>query len=143
MTPALRLLQMRSLVREFSASTIRATVERPLQFRPQPVFRFENPTAERDGAIFVGFEEFDPEGKSASLLIETRQLRSRRSGGILPGRSRPRWCRSTSRAFPGRSSLEYSAIAFCTLPYCGVRGPAPSRSAARRAYSGFPNWTSI
>jgi hypothetical protein len=69
MTPALRLVQMRSLVREFSASTIRGTVERPLQFRPQPVFRFENPTAERDGAIFVGFEDFDPE---LLMLIEVR-----------------------------------------------------------------------
>ncbi len=48
---------------------MRATVERPLQFRPQPVFRFENPTAERDGAVFVGFEDWDPE---VLMLIEVR-----------------------------------------------------------------------
>jgi hypothetical protein len=69
MTPALRMVQMRSMAREFSASTIRATAERRLQFRPQPVFRFENPTAERDGAVFVGFEDWDPE---LLMLIEVR-----------------------------------------------------------------------
>jgi hypothetical protein len=68
-TPALRLAQMRSLVREFSASTIRGTVERQLQFRPQPVYRFEKPTPERDGAVFVGFEDWDPE---LLMLIEVR-----------------------------------------------------------------------
>ncbi len=45
------------------------TVERPLQFRPQPVFRFEKPSAERDGAVFVGFEDWDPE---LLMLIEVR-----------------------------------------------------------------------
>lgn len=69
MTPALRLVQMRSVAREFSASTIRATVERPLQFRPHPVFRFEKPSADRDGAVFVGYEDWDPE---LLMLIEVR-----------------------------------------------------------------------
>lgn len=68
-TPALRLAQMRSLAREFSGSTIRGTVERQLQFRPQPVYRFEKPTAQRDGALFVGFEDWDPE---LLMLIESR-----------------------------------------------------------------------
>src|SRR5207248_623019 len=45
------------------------TVERQLQFRPQPVYRFDKPTAERDGAVFVGFEDWDPE---LLTLIETR-----------------------------------------------------------------------
>ncbi|HEY3964151.1 MAG TPA: hypothetical protein VGM05_06315 [Planctomycetaceae bacterium] len=68
-TPALRLAQMRSLAREFSATTVRGTVERQLQFRPQPVYRFEKPSAQRDGAVFVGFEDWDPE---LLMLIETR-----------------------------------------------------------------------
>jgi hypothetical protein len=63
------MVQMRSLAREFSASTIRETFERPLQFRPQPVFRSDNPTAEGDGAVFVRFEDWDPE---LLLLIEVR-----------------------------------------------------------------------
>jgi len=68
-TPPLRLVQMRSIARDFSATTIRRTGERPLQFRPQPVYRFDKPTAERDGAVFVGFEDWDPE---LLILIETR-----------------------------------------------------------------------
>lgn len=68
-TPALRLVQMRGLAREFTASTTRGTVERQLQFRPQPVYRFEKPTAERDGAVFVGFEDWDPE---LLMLVEVR-----------------------------------------------------------------------
>ncbi len=40
-----------------------------MQFRPQPVFRFEEPSADRDGAVFVGFEDFDPE---VLMLIEVR-----------------------------------------------------------------------
>ena len=68
-TSALRLVQMRRLASEFSASTIRSTTERPLQFRPQPLFRFEPPSAERDGAAFVGFEDWDPE---LLMLIELR-----------------------------------------------------------------------
>jgi len=68
-TPPLRLAQMRGLARDFSATTVRQTVERPLQFRPQPVYRFEPPTAERDGAVFVAFENWDPE---LLMVIETR-----------------------------------------------------------------------
>jgi hypothetical protein len=68
-TPALRLVQMRALLREFSATTVRGTVERQLQFRPQPVYRFEEAAVQHDGAIFVGFEDFDPE---LLMLIETR-----------------------------------------------------------------------
>jgi hypothetical protein len=68
-TPALRLVQMRALLREFSATTVRGTVERQLQFRPQPVYRFDESTVQHDGAIFVGFEDFDPE---LLMLIETR-----------------------------------------------------------------------
>src|SRR5204862_3574113 len=65
----LRLTQMRGLAREFSAATIRETVERQLQFRPQPVYRYDKPTADRDGAVFVGFEDWDPE---LLMLIEIR-----------------------------------------------------------------------
>lgn len=72
-TPALRLAQMRRLVREFSATTVRGTAERQLQFRPQPAYRFEMPTAGRDGAVFVGFEDWDPE---LLMLIEIRQTES-------------------------------------------------------------------
>lgn len=68
-TSTLRLVQMRGLVRDFSAATVRGTVKRELQFRPQPVYRFEKPTPEHDGAIFVGFEDWDPE---LLMLIETR-----------------------------------------------------------------------
>jgi hypothetical protein len=76
-TAPLRLAQMRSLAREFTATTVRDTVERQLQFRSQPVYRFDKPTAERDGAVFVGFEDWDPE---LLMLIETRET----AGG-------PRW----------------------------------------------------
>jgi hypothetical protein len=65
--------QMRNLAREFSAWTIRGTVERQLQFRPQPAFRFEDRSAERDGAVFVGFEDWDPE---LLILIEVRATRN-------------------------------------------------------------------
>ena len=68
-TPPLRLAQMRGLAREFTATTIRRAGERPLQFRPQPVYRFDKPSADRDGAVFVGFEDWDPE---LLMLIETR-----------------------------------------------------------------------
>jgi hypothetical protein len=68
-TAPLRLTQMRGLAREFSAATIRGTAERQLQFRPQPVYRFDKPTADRDGAVFVGFEDWDPE---LLMLIEIR-----------------------------------------------------------------------
>ena len=68
-TAPLRMVQMRNLAREFSATTVRGSTERPLQFRPQPVYRFEKPTAERDGAVFVGFEDWDPE---LLMLIEVR-----------------------------------------------------------------------
>ena len=73
MTPALRMVQMRNLAHEFSASTVRGAFERPLQFRPQPVFRFEKPSAERDGAVFVGFEDWDPE---LLMLIEVRATKN-------------------------------------------------------------------
>jgi hypothetical protein len=68
-TPALRLAQMRNLSREFSAFTVRGTVERQLQFRSQPVYRFDEPSVQRDGAVFVGFEDWDPE---LLMLIEIR-----------------------------------------------------------------------
>jgi hypothetical protein len=68
-TPALRLAQMRTLSREFSAFTVRGTLERQLQFRSQPVFRFDEPSVQRDGAVFVGFEDWDPE---LLMLIEIR-----------------------------------------------------------------------
>jgi hypothetical protein len=68
-TPPLRLTQMRSIARDFSAATVRGKVERQLQFRPQPVYRFDKPTAERDGAVFVWFEDWDPE---LLMVIETR-----------------------------------------------------------------------
>jgi hypothetical protein len=60
---------MRNIARDFSASTVRETGERHLQFRPQPVYRFDKPTAERDGAVFVWFEDWDPE---LLMVIETR-----------------------------------------------------------------------
>jgi hypothetical protein len=67
-TAPLRLTQIRNIAREFSASTFRGTVERQLQFRPQPVYRFDKPTADRDGAVFVWFEDWDPE---LLMVIET------------------------------------------------------------------------
>ncbi len=68
-SPQLRITQMRNMARDFTASTVRGKVERQLQFRPQPVYRFEKPTIDRDGAIFVWFEDWDPE---LLMLIETR-----------------------------------------------------------------------
>jgi hypothetical protein len=68
-TAPLRLAQIRSLVREFTATTVRDTVERELQFRSQPVYRFDKQSVEHDGAVFVGFEDWDPE---LLMLIETR-----------------------------------------------------------------------
>jgi hypothetical protein len=68
-TAPLRLTQMRNIAREFSAATVRETAVRQLQFRPQPVYRWEMPTAGRDGAVFVWFEDWDPE---LLMLLETR-----------------------------------------------------------------------
>jgi hypothetical protein len=68
-TAPLRLAQMRNIARDFTASTVRNAVERQLQFRPQPVYRFDKPVAERDGAVFVWFEDWDPE---LLMVIETR-----------------------------------------------------------------------
>src|SRR5262245_41836335 len=68
-TAPLRLTQMRNIAREFSASTVRETALRQLQFRPQPVYRWEMPSAARDGGVFVWFEDWDPE---LLMLLETR-----------------------------------------------------------------------
>jgi hypothetical protein len=76
-TAPLRLNQMRNIARDFSAATVRDTVERQLQFRPQPVYRWEMPTTKRDGAVFVWFEDWDPE---LLMVLET--------GGTADG---PRW----------------------------------------------------
>jgi len=64
-----RLAQMRSLARDFTASTVRGSAERELRMLPQPVFRFESGDADRDGGLFVWFEDWDPE---LLLLMETR-----------------------------------------------------------------------
>ena len=66
-TPELRQAQIRSLAEDFKVSTLRGTVEREL-FR-EPVYRFEQPAVEKDGELFVWFEDGDPE---LLMLIETR-----------------------------------------------------------------------
>lgn len=68
-TASLRLAQMRSLAREFTVSTVRVTVKRELRLSPQPIFRFEKPAVDRDGGLFMWFEDWDPE---LYMLIETR-----------------------------------------------------------------------
>lgn len=69
-TAPLRLAQMRAIAREFTASTTRGTNERQLQFRPQPAYRWDMSTAERDGAVFVWFEDWDPE---LLMVLEIRK----------------------------------------------------------------------
>src|SRR5436190_8646553 len=64
-----RLAQMRALAQDFTASTVRGAAERELRMLPQPVYRFENGTADRDGGLFVWFEDWDPE---LLLLMESR-----------------------------------------------------------------------
>src|SRR5262249_51381550 len=59
-----------NMVRQFSALTRPpGENERRLEVRPQPVYRFANPTKERDGALFIWLDESDPE---LVTLIETR-----------------------------------------------------------------------
>jgi hypothetical protein len=66
----LRLTQMRNMAREFSALTMPpGQRDRRLEIRPQPVYRFENPTVERDGAFFIWLDDSDPE---LVTLLETR-----------------------------------------------------------------------
>lgn len=69
-SPQRRLTQMRNIVRELGALTMPPNErERRLEIRPQPVYRFENPTIERDGAVFIWLDESDPE---LVTLVETR-----------------------------------------------------------------------
>ena len=69
-------------------------MEPPLQFRPQPVFRFEKPNAERDGAVFVGFEDWDPE---LLMLIEVRGRKTVPAGTRGLRGSRISRCRRDTR----------------------------------------------
>jgi hypothetical protein len=77
-TAAQRLLQMRSMAKEFSASTVRDIAERQLRLLPQPIYRFESiGKVERDGGLFLWLEDWDPE---LLMLIET-----------IPTSEGPRW----------------------------------------------------
>jgi len=71
-TPQRRLAQIRSLARDFSASTVRETVETELRMLPQPLARFDKPDVDRDGALFMWMDDWDPE---LVMLIETRKTR--------------------------------------------------------------------
>jgi hypothetical protein len=68
-TPQQRLAQIRSLARDFSASTVRDVTERELRLLAQPIYRFDKPEVDRDGGLFMWMEDWDPE---LALLIETR-----------------------------------------------------------------------
>jgi hypothetical protein len=69
LTGAQRLLQMRGLAKEFSATTVRDKAERPLRLLPQPIYRYEpSDRIEHDGGLFLWLEDWDPE---LLMLIET------------------------------------------------------------------------
>lgn len=76
-SPSKRLLQMRSLSREFTAHSIDYKEERwELRLLPQPLYRYESPTGGvLDGALFafVTSAGTDPE---VVLLIEARQTKA-------------------------------------------------------------------
>ncbi|MBW3600469.1 MAG: hypothetical protein KY475_24795 [Planctomycetes bacterium] len=71
--PRLRLVQMRSLAREFTVTQLVdevESVERELRLLPQPIYRFEaNPKGVQDGALFLFLNDWDPE---VLLVLEVR-----------------------------------------------------------------------
>ena len=73
-TPASRLVQMRTIARSYSVQ-MNDPQNRPAELRllPQPLYRYEEPTMDRDGSIFafVWTEGTDPE---LLLRIESRQV---------------------------------------------------------------------
>ena len=69
---ALRLVQMRSLARDFSAQLFSGDEKRELRLMPQPLFRNEKSSEDvLDGALFAFVMGTDPE---VLLTIESRQL---------------------------------------------------------------------
>src|SRR5204863_4925247 len=74
-TAALRLTQMRDLVREFSATTTLDGVDQELRLVSQPLYRYESSSPDVvDGALFTFVTGTDPE---LMLVIEARRV----SGG--------------------------------------------------------------
>jgi len=68
--PQLRLAQMRSMSRDFSALNHRGEETRNLRLHPQPIFRVDTQERELDGAMFIWFEDWDPE---LIMLFEIRK----------------------------------------------------------------------
>lgn len=62
-TPAARLLQMRSMARQFSSEMVSNGVKNQLRLLPKPLYRYANPTQQHDGALFafVWDQGTDPE----------------------------------------------------------------------------------
>jgi len=68
-TGAQRLLQMRSIAKDFSATTTRDKAERQLRLLPQPIYHYDpSDRIEHDGGLFLWLEDWDPE---LLMLIET------------------------------------------------------------------------
>ena len=69
-TAELRLIQIRALAREFSATEIVGEKSDELRMLPQPIYRYAPETKDQpDGAVFALLNEFDPE---VFLIIEER-----------------------------------------------------------------------
>ena len=69
-TAELRLIQIRALAREFSATEIVGDKPVELRMLPQPIYRYKSETEDQpDGAVFALLNEFDPE---VFLIIEER-----------------------------------------------------------------------
>jgi hypothetical protein len=68
-TATARFTQMRSIARDIAASTVRGSAERELRLLTQPVLRFDDNSVERDGSLFMWFEDWDPE---LMAVIETK-----------------------------------------------------------------------
>ena len=69
-TAELRMIQIRALAREFSATEIVGDKPVELRMLPQPIYRYKSETEDQpDGAVFALLNEFDPE---VFLIIEER-----------------------------------------------------------------------
>ena len=55
--PQLRLAQMRSMSRDFTASNHNGTLSRNLRMNPQTIFRFGTNEREHEGAMFIWFDD--------------------------------------------------------------------------------------
>jgi hypothetical protein len=82
-----RLIQMRSLAREFTATTFLddlETVKVEMRMLPQPIYRFESGlNGPKDGAIFLFLNDWDPE---LLLVIESRETADGRLWHYAPAR---------------------------------------------------------